>query len=89
MLIQFLKPDYEYTDNRGSLIQLVHEDWKQINIIRSLAGQIRGNHYHKKNKEAFFVISGEFNLKLKKGDITETYYIEKGIFTRHYIDWLV
>ena len=55
MLIQFLKPDFEHTDERGKLVQLVHDGWKQVNVIESKAGQIRGNHYHKVNREAFYV----------------------------------
>ena len=77
MLIQFLKPDFEHTDERGKLVQLVHDGWKQVNVIESKAGQIRGNHYHKVNREAFYVVKGNFNLKLERNGVTENYRIEE------------
>jgi len=64
MLIEFIKTDFEFTDERGSITQLVHDGWKQVNYITTKAGVLRGNHYHKNNEEAFFVISGEFELEL-------------------------
>ena len=58
MLIEYIKPDFEFSDERGTLRQLVHTGWKQVNYITSVIGSFRGNNYHKKNTEAFFVISG-------------------------------
>lgn len=65
MLIEFIKPDFEFSDERGSLQQLVHDGWKQVNYITSVAGAFRGDHYHLQNREAFFIISGAFNLSLE------------------------
>ena len=56
MLIEFIKPDFEFADDRGALTQLVHGGWKQVNYITSVAGAFRGNHYHLQNKEAFFIM---------------------------------
>ena len=64
MLVEFIKTDFEFTDERGSITQLVHDGWKQVNYITTRAGVLRGNHYHKNNEEAFYVISGEFELEL-------------------------
>lgn len=82
MLIKFLKPDFEYNDDRGSITQLVHDNWKQFNYITSKAGIERGNHYHKNNKEAFYVISGAFEIELKNiiTNEVEKYNIEAGTF---------
>lgn len=82
MLIEFLQTDFDFKDERGSLIQLVHKDWNQVNYITSLAGTIRGNHYHKVNQEAFFVIDGSFKLKLThiKTNENDEYIIEAGTF---------
>ena len=63
MLIDFLKPDFRFDDARGSLVQLVRQGWKQVNVIRSEAGVVRGGHYHAVNTEAFYVISGIFELQ--------------------------
>ena len=72
MLIEFIKPDFEFADNRGALTQLVHQGWNQVNYITSVAGAFRGDHYHQQNKEAFYVISGGFKLTLKHNQTRET-----------------
>lgn len=65
MLIEFISPDFSFKDDRGSLTQLVHQGWSQVNFITSVAGAFRGGHYHKLNKEAFFIISGKVRLVLE------------------------
>ena len=62
MLIEFVKPDFTYQNEAGCLNQLVHDGWKQINAITSVAESTRGGHYHKFNKEQFFIIDGSFKL---------------------------
>lgn len=66
MLISIIKPNFEFTDERGSLIQLVREGFKQINVIKSTAASFRGGHYHQNNVEAFYIISGELELVVFK-----------------------
>ena len=78
MLIDIIKPDFVFSDERGSLTQLFHKGFNQINIIFSKKGIIRGNHYHRENKEAFFVICGSFELTVKRDKITEVYNFKKG-----------
>ena len=82
MLIQFIKPDFEFSDARGSLTQLVHGDWKQVNYITSVAGAYRGGHFHKQNTEAFYVISGAFLLVVESsvGKEHEEYTMKAGDF---------
>ena len=82
MLIDFITPDFRFQDERGSLTQLVHDGWKQINYITSVAGSFRGDHFHLKNKEAFYVISGAFKLTLKHNQTNESaeYDIKAGDF---------
>ena len=75
-IIKFLEPEFVFGDQRGKLRQLVSSGWSQINFINSLPGSIRGGHYHKNNREMFFVISGKFNLVLKKDDSVESFLIE-------------
>lgn len=77
-MVQILKPNFEFEDERGTLTQLVREGFSQFNIIFSKAGVFRGNHYHKKNQEAFYVISGEFELTAKKDDSLETFTFTQG-----------
>lgn len=77
-MIEILKPNFEFEDERGKLIQLVREGFSQFNIIFSKASVLRGNHYHKENKEAFYVISGEFDLTAEKDGVFETFTFGQG-----------
>lgn len=77
-MIRILKVDFEFEDDRGKLIQLVREGFSQFNIIFSKAGVSRGNHYHKENQEAFYVISGQFVLTAEKEGKTERYTFSQG-----------
>lgn len=78
MLIEILKPDFVFEDERGSLCQLVHQGFSQYNIIFSKQGVLRGNHYHKENREAFYVISGIIHLKVEKDGVEELYEFGEG-----------
>ena len=82
MLVEITKVDFEFSDDRGSLKQLVHQGWNQVNYIESKSGSFRGDHYHKKNIEAFFVIKGEFKLVVSNIEktITEEYIFKQGDF---------
>ena len=77
-LIKFLNIDFKFENENGLLIQLVHDGWKQINVIFSKGKGVRGGHYHKFNKEAFYVISGSFRLVVMKGEQKEEYQIKSG-----------
>ena len=78
MLIEILKPNYVFVDERGSLTQLVREGFSQYNIIFSHKGVLRGNHYHKVNREAFYVITGELKLSVSRGGVKEEYVFRAG-----------
>ena len=77
-MIHILKPDFQFEDERGTLTQLVREGFSQFNIIFSKAGVLRGNHYHKENREAFFVISGSFELTAEKDGQIEKHKFSQG-----------
>lgn len=78
MLIKTLKPDFIHSDDRGCLTQLVHDGFKQFNVIFSHKGVLRGNHYHKENDEAFFVISGKLTLEAEKDGEKESHVFAAG-----------
>ena len=42
MLIKMLEPDFVFENEAGSLKQLVHDGWKQVNVITSVGGAVRG-----------------------------------------------
>lgn len=79
-LIEFIKPNFEFQDERGSLTQLFREGWSQVNFITSEKGSLRGGHYHKNNLEMFYIISGDIKLHLKdlRTGVTEEYLLTKG-----------
>jgi len=53
---------FTFNDDRGTLVQLVHEGYKQMNVVTSKKGVFRGGHYHKMNREVFYIISGHFKF---------------------------
>jgi quercetin dioxygenase-like cupin family protein len=78
MLIVMMTPDFTFSDSRGTLTQLVRTGYRQVNVIESNVGSERGGHYHKQNKETFFVVQGSFRLDVSKDGISETYQFHKG-----------
>lgn len=79
-MIKFIKPDFSFADERGYLHQLCRDGWKQVNVSFSKAGVFRGGHYHKQNREAFYIIDGEIEIGLKKGEKSETVIVTSGDF---------
>lgn len=63
--IRILQPDFVFKDERGRLIQLVHEGQKQVNVVMTRGGVFRGGHYHKENVETFYVVYGRFRFMAK------------------------
>ena len=35
MLVKIMKPDFEFGNENGSLVQLVRDGWKQVNVLYS------------------------------------------------------
>jgi len=59
-----------HSDNRGWLVELLkanelEKPVKQIHITSINPGYIRGNHYHSKRMEWFFVVAGKAKLSLQ------------------------
>jgi len=78
-MIDLLQPDFTFQDERGIICQLVNSGWSQFNIIRTKAGSRRGRlHYHARNSEAFYIISGKIDYRCKSLKTGES---EQRIFT--------
>lgn len=75
-MVKKIDPDFRFSDNRGELVQLIHQGYRQINVITSKKGVVRGGHYHKKNSEAFYIVSGNLELTVDG----ETYCFKTGDF---------
>jgi quercetin dioxygenase-like cupin family protein len=66
-MIRLLEPRPIASDPRGSIEGLLDfGPWEEVNRIRSAAGAVRGNHYHRETLEAFIVLSGEITLALQR-----------------------
>ncbi len=80
MLIKKIEPEFFFADDRGELTQLVSKGYAQVNVLYSKAGTMRGNHYHKRCTETFYVIDGSVNVKVQLGDTCEKETFFKGNF---------
>lgn len=78
MLVQILKPNFHFEDERGYLVQLVREGYRQVNVVFSKEGSERGNHLHRRNTETFYVISGQLSLRVAQGCEKESYEFVAG-----------
>ena len=78
-LIEILTPDFTFTDERGTLTQIVSGGYTQINSVFTKKGAVRGNfHYHKNTKELFFIIKGKIAFTAKYEGKTEEYTFSDG-----------
>lgn len=80
MLIEKLKTDFEFQDERGTLTQLVRRGYSQVNVITSKGGMLRGGHYHKLNTEAFYIVSGSCKVMAYKGEERKNLSLKLEIF---------
>lgn len=77
-MIEILKPDFEFNDERGRLMQLTHGNCTQVNYVESKPSSLRGGHFHKLNKETFYIINGEVEVTVKKDGKKETHLFKSG-----------
>lgn len=76
------------SDERGCLLEIVKEQTGgQAFYSFTKPGKTRGNHYHRRKIERFFVIKGIASLKLRKvGSTTVTEYIIKADVNPAFVD---
>lgn len=79
-MITFVQPDFSFSDERGFLVQLCRDGWKQVNVSGSEAGTSRGGHYHERNREAFFVVEGHIDMTLEYQGAVQKCSARKGDF---------
>ena len=78
MLIEILEPNFRNESDKGILLQLVREGWKQVNVVKYHKGTISGGHYHKCNIECFYMVSGAVELTVWNNDDKEKYEFQTG-----------
>ena len=74
------KIDFQHKDERGSLTQLVHDGFRQINVLETRKGSTRGAHFHKVSVEAFYVVSGSVEVIFQTREATEKTVFRQGDF---------
>lgn len=79
-MIELKKVDFSYEDDRGSLNQLVHAGYEQVNVLFSKAGVVRGGHYHKQSTECFFVVDGSVEVTARHDEEEKKYVFRKNDF---------
>lgn len=78
-LVEILKPDFVFEDERGILSQITHTPYAQVNAVYSKKGAQRGTfHYHKTAKEVFFITSGLVKVTLKLDGLYEEHTFKTG-----------
>ena len=70
-----------FKDNRGviSSIMVGGKSWREINMITTKKGVVRGNHFHKETEEFLFLMKGKIQLDIVDAKTNEkfTQFIEK------------
>lgn len=62
-----IQPYFNQSDDRGSILGLLNTGtWREMNIISSEAGAVRGNHYHMNTEECFFILSGRIRVVFRR-----------------------
>ena len=62
--MKILKTTLGHSDQRGKFMEIINEaqHWKQMNHVITAKDAIRGNHYHKKTHELFYILTGKVHL---------------------------
>ncbi len=79
-MYKMITVDFQHKDERGSLIQLIHDGYKQINVLDSKKGAVRGAHFHKRASEAFYLIHGSVEVEFKGKSAFEKVVFKEGDF---------
>ena len=70
-MIKKLDVDFLHTDERGTICQVSSIPITQVNYLFTKRAAKRGCHYHKINREIFYVIDGNLEVTVEKsGDKT-------------------
>ena len=78
--MQHLSCYSQNTDSRGGFFGITRDPWCEVNFIETVAGAVRGGHYHKETREMFFIIAGEIDIELLHihTDIKNSFTAKKG-----------
>lgn len=67
-MIKKLDVDFLHTDERGTICQVLSIPITQVNYLFTKRAAKRGCHYHKINREIFYIIEGSLEVTAEKSD---------------------
>lgn len=76
MGIKKIDVDFFHTDERGTICQVLSIPNSQVNYLFTKKGAKRGKHYHKENREVFYIIKGAIRLETYSANDIETEHEE-------------
>jgi quercetin dioxygenase-like cupin family protein len=66
-------------DSRGTFKGIINSGiWEEINLIDTVAGCVRGGHYHKHTSELFYIIDGEIEVEVSKEGCAKEVHLMRG-----------
>ena len=61
-----LEPYRQFSDSRGQMLGVINDGkWEEINYVETVAGCVRGGHYHRNPRELFLMISGTIKVRIR------------------------
>jgi mannose-6-phosphate isomerase-like protein (cupin superfamily) len=65
-LYRWIDRYFSHSDGRGSIEGILNVGiWREVNLIKSGAGIVRGGHYHEQSEECFFILKGKIKVELR------------------------
>lgn len=81
MLYNFVPSRNLHTDERGFITSLLNTGaWREVNIIHSDEGSVRGRHYHRETEECFIVLSGRIRVVFRLKTSQKEWLVEEREF---------
>lgn len=63
--MKHLVPYVKREDARGRFVGLTQEAWAEVNLVTTLAGAMRGAHWHESTREMFCILSGTVDVEVE------------------------
>lgn len=65
-MVEKIERYFQHRDRRGSIEGIINfGEWREMNLIYSAAGTVRGQHYHKLTDELFLILDGEIEVSVQ------------------------
>ena len=82
------KGKFAHEDERGLIVDIVQsEQFEHATVITSVAGSVRGHHYHKESIQKVFILSGKMlALTRRPGEEREEIEVNAGDLITHEVN---